>query len=119
VTSYIRWFRDISADDVPAVGGKNASLGELYRELTTAGVRVPQGFAVTADAYSAVIATGDLGARIARRLRGIDGRDVAALAAAGASIRPLTPDVPRSERTICCTPMDRRTARWSNPRSMR
>ena len=52
---FVRWFADITLDDVPLVGGKNASLGELYRELSAAGVRVPNGFAVTADAYAAVI----------------------------------------------------------------
>ena len=44
---YIRWFSELSASDVPLVGGKNASLGELYRTLKSAGVRVPDGFAVT------------------------------------------------------------------------
>jgi pyruvate,water dikinase len=55
---YIRWFRDVGVDDVPLVGGKNVSLGELYRELTLAGVRVPDGFAITADAYRAVVESG-------------------------------------------------------------
>lgn len=49
--NWIRWFSEISIDDVPTVGGKNASLGEMYRELAAAGVRVPNGFAVTVDAY--------------------------------------------------------------------
>jgi pyruvate,water dikinase len=93
-TPYIRWFRDIGAGDVPLVGGKNASLGELYRELRSAGVRVPDGFAVTADAYRAVVESGGLGERIASLLRGIDGRDVRALAAAGAAIRPLIETAP-------------------------
>ena len=44
----IRWFDDLGLDDVPAVGGKNASLGELRRALTPRGVRVPNGFATTA-----------------------------------------------------------------------
>lgn len=48
---YIRWFRDLGNDDVALVGGKNASLGELYHHLSTQGVSVPNGFAVTADAY--------------------------------------------------------------------
>ena len=49
--SYIRFFEEIGIDDVPLVGGKNASLGEMYRELTPQGVKVPNGFAVTAEAY--------------------------------------------------------------------
>ena len=43
------------SDDVPLVGGKNASLGELHRELTGAGSRVPDGFAITAEAYAAIL----------------------------------------------------------------
>jgi phosphoenolpyruvate synthase/pyruvate phosphate dikinase len=49
--NYIRWFDEVGIKDVPLVGGKNASLGEMYRELSGKGVKVPNGFAVTADAY--------------------------------------------------------------------
>ena len=48
---YIKWFADITIDDVPLVGGKNASLGEMVRELASKGVKVPDGFAITAEAY--------------------------------------------------------------------
>ena len=48
---YIRWFDEIAIDDVPLVGGKNASLGEMYRELSPHGVKIPNGFAITAEAY--------------------------------------------------------------------
>ena len=48
---YIRWFGELGIDDVALVGGKNASLGELYRALTPLGVNVPNGFAVTAQAF--------------------------------------------------------------------
>jgi len=48
---YIRWFEELSMDDVPIVGGKNASLGEMYRELAPLGVSLPNGFAVTAEAF--------------------------------------------------------------------
>jgi pyruvate,water dikinase len=51
VQSYIRWFKDISLADIGEVGGKNASLGELYRQLSPLGVPVPNGFAITAQAY--------------------------------------------------------------------
>ncbi|MEX2147536.1 MAG: phosphoenolpyruvate synthase [Candidatus Rokuibacteriota bacterium] len=91
---YIRWFRDIGAGDLPVVGGKNASLGELYRELRSAGVRVPDGFAITVEAYRAVVEAGGLRERIAGLLRHIDGRDVGALAAAGAAIRSLIEAAP-------------------------
>jgi pyruvate,water dikinase len=53
--SYIRWFKEIGIDDVPLVGGKNASLGEMYQNLTADGVRVPNGFAITAEAYRYVL----------------------------------------------------------------
>ena len=50
-TNFIRWFSDIGISDVALVGGKNASLGEMVRELGAQGVRVPNGFAITAEAY--------------------------------------------------------------------
>ena len=48
---YIHWFNEIAMEDVPSVGGKNASLGEMYQELGQAGIKVPYGFAITAKAY--------------------------------------------------------------------
>src|SRR6185369_13421360 len=48
---YIRFFDEIGIEDVPLVGGKNASLGEMYRNLSSQGVKVPNGFAITAEAY--------------------------------------------------------------------
>jgi len=45
------WFDEIGIEDVPKVGGKNASLGEMYQELITKGVKIPNGFATTSDAY--------------------------------------------------------------------
>ena len=55
---YIRWFAEIRNEDVASVGGKNASLGEMYQDLTKVGVRIPNGFAITADAYWLVVKTG-------------------------------------------------------------
>ncbi|MFZ2170929.1 MAG: PEP/pyruvate-binding domain-containing protein, partial [Methylococcaceae bacterium] len=49
--NYIRWFNELTIDDVPLVGGKNASLGEMYSELTPQGIQIPNGFAVTAEGY--------------------------------------------------------------------
>lgn len=54
-TKYVRWFEEIRIEDVPLVGGKNASLGEMYRELGTRGVKIPNGFAATAEAYWHVV----------------------------------------------------------------
>lgn len=53
--NYIRWFNELTIDDVPLVGGKNASLGEMYRELTQQGIKIPNGFAITAEAYRYVL----------------------------------------------------------------
>ena len=54
---HLRWFDQIGLDDVPHVGGKNASLGEMVRTLAPLGVRVPNGFAITAEAYRDVLAS--------------------------------------------------------------
>src|SRR5271165_845600 len=54
---YVRFFEEIGIDDVPLVGGKNASLGEMYRNLSGEGVRVPNGFAITAEAYRHMLDT--------------------------------------------------------------
>jgi pyruvate,water dikinase len=91
---YIRWLRDIRLADVALVGGKTASLGELYGELGAAGVRVPDGFAITADAYRALLDRGGLRDRLAAILKGVTGEDVAALAAAGAELRRLVESAP-------------------------
>jgi pyruvate,water dikinase len=66
-----RWFRDVTADDVASVGGKNASLGEMLREVTPLGVEVPDGFAVTADAYRAFLREAGLEATIRETLAGL------------------------------------------------
>ncbi len=73
---YIRWFEAIGIEDIPSVGGKNASLGEMYRALTGKGVRVPNGFAVTADAYWYFLRQAGLDRRIREILDGLDTRDV-------------------------------------------
>ncbi len=59
-SDYIAWFDAIGMDDLPRVGGKNASLGEMVRALSAEGVRVPDGFAVTTDAYHAFVGNNDL-----------------------------------------------------------
>lgn len=53
--NYIRWFKELTIADVALVGGKNASLGELYRELTQQGISIPNGFAITAEAYRTIL----------------------------------------------------------------
>ncbi len=77
---YIRWFKDLGIADVPLVGGKNASLGEMVRELTPQGIRVPNGFAITAQAYRHVLDQADAWPRLHAALDGLDVRDVDDLA---------------------------------------
>jgi pyruvate, water dikinase len=77
---YIRWFKDLGLADVPLVGGKNASLGEMVRELTPQGARVPNGFAITAQAYRHVLDQADAWPRLHAALDGLDVRDVDDLA---------------------------------------
>ena len=73
--------------DVARAGGKNASLGEMIGELSAAGVRVPGGFATTAEAFREFLARDGLAGRIRQRLAGLDTGDVRALASAGREIR--------------------------------
>ena len=87
MTQQLIWFEQLGMHDVPRVGGKNASLGEMISGLAHAGVRVPDGFATTADAYREFLAHDGLAARIAARLAALDVDDVAELARAGAEIR--------------------------------
>ena len=54
-TRFMRWFRDLTIADVGLVGGKNASRGEMYRELTSQGITIPNGFAITAAGYRHVL----------------------------------------------------------------
>ena len=57
---YVCWFEDLCSDDVAIVGGKNASLGEMIRALKDEGIRVPDGFATTADAFQEFLEANDL-----------------------------------------------------------
>ncbi|WP_295408141.1 phosphoenolpyruvate synthase [uncultured Thiocystis sp.] len=87
MTDYVRWLSDLGMDDVPVVGGKNASLGEMIQNLTHLGVQVPGGFATTADAYREFLAKDGLDERIQTVLDALDVDDLAALAEAGPRIR--------------------------------
>jgi pyruvate,water dikinase len=87
--SYVRWFSDLGLTDVPLVGGKNASLGELYSTLTAQGVRVPQGFALTAEAYREALTAADVLGELRSLLSGFDYRDLDALAKRAAKARQI------------------------------
>ncbi|NHC23637.1 phosphoenolpyruvate synthase [Nocardioides sp. IC4_145] len=86
-TSNVRWFSDLGLGDLEEVGGKNASLGEMVSQLSDLGVRVPDGFATTAEAFHRFIGETGLAERIAGLLDGLDTDDVRRLAEVGREIR--------------------------------
>lgn len=92
--SYVIGFDKLRMTDVDTVGGKNASLGEMISQLADAGVRVPGGFATTAEAFRVFLKNNDLDKRIQQRLDTLDADDVRELAAAGAEIRQWIIDTP-------------------------
>ena len=88
-SGYIRWFKDIRLEDVPLVGGKTASLGELYSALSPQGVRVPNGFALTATAYRDALAQSGAWDKLRDLLAGIDKRRIPDLAKRAAAARAI------------------------------
>ena len=86
---YVRWFSELSIGDVGLVGGKNASLGEMYRELVPLGVPVPNGFAVTAAAFRDALERVGAWPQLHAELDGLDKSDVVALARAGRRCREI------------------------------
>ena len=94
MTEYLIPLEQLAMHDVHRVGGKNASLGEMIQNLTALGVKVPGGFATTADAYRAFIAHDGLGDKINARLAKLDVADVTALQKTGAEIRDWILQIP-------------------------
>ncbi len=92
--SFIRPFRTISNGDVASVGGKNASLGEMYRALVPLGVRIPNGFAVTADAYREVVTKAGLWSALHEALDGLDPSDLTDYAARAQRAHDLVAEAP-------------------------
>lgn len=86
---YIRWFEELTINDIPLVGGKNASLGEMYRELATEGVIVPNGFAITAEAYRYMLDQAGAWPHLHELLDHVDADDVADLAGRAQKARDL------------------------------
>jgi len=91
---YIRFFDEIGIEDVPLVGGKNASLGEMYRALAAQGVRVPNGYATTAEAYWYVLNRAGILPRLRECLTGLRPDDVQELARRGKQARDLVYGAP-------------------------
>ena len=86
-TAYVRWFDQVGIADVALVGGKNASLGEMYQALAPQGVRVPNGFATTADAYRYSLSESGLDEKIRQILADLDTSDIENLRERGARVR--------------------------------
>jgi pyruvate, water dikinase len=87
--NFVRWFEEIRIEDVPTVGGKNASLGEMYRELTGRGIKIPNGFAVIAEAYWHALESAGILEELKQTMVGLDKTDVADLAVRGKRAREL------------------------------
>jgi len=90
----VLWFNEIELDDIPQVGGKNASLGEMIRELTGKGVQIPDGFAVTADAYRYLLESAGIDGEIEQILSDLDTHDMHNLSEKGEKIRSLIYNAP-------------------------
>ena len=86
---WVRFFHEVGLEDVPLVGGKNASLGEMIRELSPLGVKVPGGFATTSEAYGYFLEHNGLREAIAQELKGLDVEDPKALQGASRRLRNL------------------------------
>jgi len=85
----IRWFNETTLDDIDKVGGKNASLGELYQKLTRQGINVPNGFAVTAQVYWDFINENDIKKELSDILKELDLKDFSNLSKVGQRARKL------------------------------
>jgi len=94
---FIKWFEELKIEDVPLVGGKNASLGEMIRSLTDKGVNVPGGFAITAFAYKYTIEKEGIHKKIEEILSDLDTHDVHNIAERGQKIRELIKNTPIPE----------------------
>ena len=86
---YVRFFEEVGIDDVPLVGGKNASLGEMYRELGSDGVRVPNGFATTSEGYNHMLEEADAWKDLHAALDDLDSTNVTDLGRRGQRAREI------------------------------
>jgi pyruvate,water dikinase len=86
---FVKFFKEVGIKDVPEVGGKNASLGEMYQTLSSAGVKVPNGFATTAEAYQHFLEASGIKAKIKDILKDLNTKDIKNLFARGKKVRDL------------------------------
>jgi pyruvate,water dikinase len=93
-TAFVLWFDEVGISDIPSVGGKNASLGEMIRELASQGVNVPNGFATTAYAYRYFIESAGLEKKLRELFADLDVEDMPNLRQRGKQARSLILDTP-------------------------
>jgi pyruvate,water dikinase len=110
---FVKWFEEIGAKDIALVGGKNASLGEMIRNLGKRGVNIPSGFAITAEAYKYVVEKAGISPKIKDTLASLDTHDMDNLAERGETIRNLIAHSPcpkelEEEIRICYRKMEER-----------
>ncbi|MDD2807394.1 MAG: phosphoenolpyruvate synthase [Patescibacteria group bacterium] len=86
---YILWFNELSIRDIPKVGGKNASLGEMFRQLKPKGINIPDGFAVTAQAYFYLLEQSGLKTKLRAVLKDLDTANISNLKSHGQQVRSL------------------------------
>jgi pyruvate,water dikinase len=94
---FVKWFEEVGAGDVALVGGKNASLGEMIRNLGKNGVNIPSGFAITAEAYSYVLEKAGVVEKIGDALVSLDTHDMGNLSRRSEGVRNLIKNAPCPE----------------------
>ena len=98
--NFILWFSEIGIEDIPMVGGKNASLGEMYRNLHDHGINIPNGFAITAYAYRYFLRYAGIEDEIKKILKDLDTRDLSNLMRKGREVRDVIRHAERAERPV-------------------
>src|SRR3974390_2577434 len=88
-SNYLRWFGELRSKDTPLVGGKNSSLGELYSALSIEGVRVPNGFAIVAQAYRDALTEAQAWEKLHALLDTLDKTNIADLSERAAQAREI------------------------------
>ena len=96
----ILWFNEIGMEDVPQVGGKNASLGEMYRDLSSEGIRIPNGFAATSEAYWHFLKSAGILEDIKETMAGLDKSSMKDLVGAGPQSPGTDPERPSPRRPL-------------------
>src|SRR4028118_1508426 len=113
----VLWFDEVGIADIPLVGGKNASLGEMIQQLTAKGVRVPNGFATTAHAYRYFIESAGLEAKLREIFGDLDVEDLQSLRQKGKQARSLILDTPfpRALQAAIADAYENMRARYRDP----